>query len=103
MAKKQDDHAPFVLGLVGGILSAIFTILYFVSAINIRQTFGMIFGIIGMIATGFIIYGTTLLKKEGKEDQGSWMMIIGSIIALIPGVLIGPVISLIGGILYRKR
>ena len=93
------SRIPFVLGLVGGIISAVFSIIYLTPPFP--ELFGIIFGIIGIVSSGFILYGSILLKTKFK--LGSRILIVASIIAILPGGVLGPLISLVGGILTHVK
>ena len=94
---------PSVLGYIGGIITVLFSIWsLFLLRGRYDQTV-LILSLVGLVCGGLIIYGTVLLKLEHKFKMGSLILIIASIVAILPGGIIGPLISLAGGILTHVR
>lgn len=96
---------PIVLGLIGGIITALIGLIALILEIRSAATTGILLGIWGILCGGLMIYGSTLLRVEDKFKLGSILLIVFSALALITlqGLIIGPVIGLIGGILTQTK
>ncbi|MBI4021535.1 MAG: hypothetical protein HY369_04785 [Candidatus Aenigmarchaeota archaeon] len=101
-----DLHTASILSLVAGILivlssivtaamGGVFMVIPFAGAMI------MAMGVVGIIFGLIVIYGSTLMKKQGKAQTGGILVLIFSILSIIGGAgfLIGFILGLVGSIL----
>jgi hypothetical protein len=114
MANNDNMTAPFVLGLIGGIIVLIISVLVglvmaafggaigsLLGSAGTGAAIGSLVGLWGMIVGIVIIIGSVLMRGNNAKAGAILTLIFGILAFFTPGmgIIVGPILAIVGGAL----